>query len=368
MKITAVLFLIPSLGLCLAHNAPAQDGAYQGKVGSLRQEYNAYAHSNALQAGKQEAVNQEIGSLESKAGRIDQLSSQVDSDKSKIDGLEADFQNADSRASALEQQLQTDGESAKARVNQLMQQANQMCGQLGGSISGDNCVFTCPSNNMAPCQAKVNQFNAQAGNLLSEVKSLVQNLTDESNTAASARDTANAKKSDLENAQSALSTDKSDFNDLSSGFDADFQKAANDLEAAHIKPSLEHSEAWQQLNNVSEHQGKTPVSDYDSFNGNVVIVDKTIPPPNPQAVAKSPQYKAVYDQKASQYQQAVQETERAQKAFQEAAAQGAGRETLSALYKTLMEKKSAEVYAQYESNLLAGSRPKPAGATPTPAP
>lgn len=358
----AVIFLATGLALAAIHCVQAQDGNNQDRVGLLRREYNAYANSNSLAAGKQEAVNQELSNLEQKAARLDELSSQMEADQGKVDSLAVDYQNADSRARTMEQQLQTDGESAKARANQLMQQANQMCGQLGGSINGENCVFTCPSNNMGPCQAKVSQFNAEAGNVLSEIKTLVQNLTDESNVAVNARNAANDKKSMLDEAQSAITSDKSTFDDLNGGFDAEYQQAANDLEAAHIKPSLGHSEAWQQLNNVHDHMGKTPVSDYDTFNGNVVILDNTVAPPNPQAAAKSPQYKSVYEQKASLYQQAVQDTEHAQKEFQDAVAQGAGRESLSALYKTLMEKKSAEVYARYESNLLSGSPPKTANA------
>lgn len=358
--------------LCaLTLNARAQDESFVSRFKEVQQHYNSYTEGNKLDLSKIKNIPQELQELANKASALDALVSEIKQKKPQLDNLDYESKNAESRANALQTQLENQGESDKQRVNQLLAQQSAICSQMGGAVQGQQCVFSCPQDNMAPCQSKLNQFNAQVAQILAQIKSIAQSLQELSDRVDEAQRTASAKASALKNVQDAIDADEEKRNKQEPTFNTLLEQTRNDIENA-VKtggkvPTELNGPAAKQLTGIAEQpntkRGNEVHSQFDDFShsgGAIKIGEKDVPAANPKATEKSPQYKTAYEQKKAEYDKSVSEAANAQKAFQDAAAKGASKETLSQLYKALTQKQSAVVYKQYEVNMLTGSQPKPA--------
>jgi hypothetical protein len=366
-----VVVLMGSLPVLTALNARAQEDSFQSKLKEVQQTYNSHVDSNKIDISKIGNIPQELQDLANKASRLDELVSEINSKNSELSDLSSDSANAESKARGLEQQLENEGESDKSRVNSLVAQQSAICSQMGGSVQGQQCVFTCPQDNMAPCQSKLSQFNAQVAQILAQIRSIAQSLKELSDRVDAAQSAAQVKKDALKSAQATIAQDERQRNTQESEFNTLLKKTKSDIESAQKTgsnvPNELSSPAARQLPGIAEQpntrRGNEVHSQFDDFShyGDAIRIDSTtVPAANQKAIDKSPQYKTAYDQKKAEYDKAVSESTQAEVAFQKAVSSGATKEAMSDLYKALMEKKSAVIYKQYQVNMLTGSQPKPA--------
>ena len=366
-----VVVLMGSLPILTGLNVCAQEDSYQSKLKEVQQTYNNYVDSNKIDMSKIGNIPQELQELANRASKLDDLVSEINAKKSKLNDLSSDSANAESKARGLAQQLENEGESAKAQVNSLLGQQSAICSQMGGSIQGQQCVFSCPQDNMAPCQSRLSQFNAQVAQIVAQIRSISQSLEELSNRVDAAQNAAQVKADALKSAQATIDQDESQRNTQEPEFNSLLEKTKSEivsaLKAGSNVPRELNGPAARQLTGIAEQPvtrpGNEVHSQFDDFShsGDAIRIDSTtVPAANQKAVDKSPQYKTVYNQKKAEYDRAVSESTQAEAAFQKAASSGGTKETMSDLYKALMEKKSAVIYKQYQVNMLTGSQPKPA--------
>lgn len=346
LKISALLLVL------LLTPGMRADSDVKTQANTLSNEYHAFVNNNTIQANMVDKINAEINELQNRADKLDALKAEIDALEMQVPDLESAYRNADSHASALENQLEGEKQNAKNRVNALLQQQNDICTQLGGTIQGQQCIFTCPQNNMGPCQSKLNSFDNQVAAIKSQLQSIVNTLQADAGAAQNARNDASAKNAEWEGKSSDLTEKKKDYDARREQYFTDATRIGNELDSAHIKPSLK-GPAWQQANNV-QHDPRN----FDTFTGNVVISSSTANIPTPKVAEKSLPYKKAYDTASEELQHATERAEAADKALHAAEANHASQQELQELLKKSSEATSAQIWLTYQRSLLNGGTPK----------
>jgi hypothetical protein len=348
---TAIKFSILLLIVLMVQNMRADD-SMKSRVDSLSNEYQAFVNNKTIQTKMIDKINAEIVELQNRANKIDALKAEIDKLQMEVPDLEAEYKNADARATGLENQLEGKKQNATNRVNALLQQQNGICSQLGGSIQNNECIFSCPQNNMGPCQAKVNSFDNQVATIKSQIQSTASALQSDLQEAENARSNASAKNAEWDSKNTEMEQKKTEYDTKREQFFADATRVGNELDGAHIKPTLK-GPAWQQLNNVNADQ-----HNYDNFTGNVVITTNTASIPVPEVADKSPEYKKAYESATKAVDTATQRAEAAEKALHAAEANHATQEELQQLIKKSSDATSAKIWLIYQRSLLNGGTPK----------
>jgi DNA repair exonuclease SbcCD ATPase subunit len=185
-----------------------------------------------LDHGQVEGFEQRITALKAEAASLDQLQTQVETERNQLDPFEAAFNNARATADASRRKYENDLEDAKRRIEALDQQQYAICSQLGGSVSGKKCEWSCPQNNMAPCQAKLDRFNQQVAGLTSQAASILKGMEAEQQqadvadkNATTARQQWQDKKNELDGLEKDLAGKKNAFEHEADAFEKDLNSA-----------------------------------------------------------------------------------------------------------------------------------------------
>ncbi len=346
LKISALLIVL------LSTPGMRADSDVKTQANTLSNEYHAFVNNNTLQANMIDKINAEITELQNRADKLDALKAEIDTLEMQVPDAESEYRNADAYASGLENQLDGKKQDANNRVNALLQQQDTICTQLGGSIKGQQCIFTCPQNNMGPCQSKLNSFDNQVAVIKSQIQSIANSLQADINAAQNARSAASAKNAEWQAKSSDLTEKKNDYDTRREQYFTDATRIGNELDSAHIKPSLK-GPAWQQANNV-QHDPRN----FDTFTGNVVISSSTANIPTPKVAEKSLPYKKAYDTASEELQHATERAEAADKALHAAEANHASQQEVQELLKKSSDATSAQIWLTYQRSLLNGGTPK----------
>jgi hypothetical protein len=131
----------------------------------------------------------------------------VETPKEQLDRLESEYQDALARANELSARLDVMLADARAKNASILQRSKPICDQLGGaSDDSGTCVFTCPHNDPAACDAKTRDFNHQAAALIQEKQSTMTNLKAFASLVRAAWTDAATKKQAWEKLQAQLET------------------------------------------------------------------------------------------------------------------------------------------------------------------
>lgn len=201
-----------------------------------------------LDHGQVEGFEQRITALKAEAASLDQLQTQVETETNQLDPFAAAFNNARATADAARRKYENDLEDAKRRIEALDQQQYAICSQLGGSISGGKCEWSCPQNNMAPCQAKLDSFNQQVAGLQSQAASILKGMQAEQQQADAADKEATTARQQWQDKKNELDGLEKDFADKKNGFEQEADAFEKDLNSAPTTPlGLKNTKALGQL-------------------------------------------------------------------------------------------------------------------------
>jgi hypothetical protein len=327
---------------------------------AMQQRLNESVQNKTIQADQIGKLQNEIADLIKEAQQLDQLQAEVNNLEPNVSDLDTAQKDAGVQADNAANKLQADIQDAQTTAKNLEDSEVALCQQLGGSLSGQQCEFRCPADNMGPCNQKSQQVDQKTAQDTAQIQALEGQLETEKSQADALRTDATTKESDWKTSQDNLDKEKSQLADLTDQFNKDVNRIDQELDDAHIKPSLK-GQGWQDLNNVHQH-GPAPAhgSDFDRSNGNVIISNDSSSIPAPPAASKSPAFAQKFDEARKTLDTATADRDAAQKALSAAEASGtANQADLQRLIQDYSKKQGAAIYAQYNVKLLGGSQPKP---------
>jgi len=247
--------------LCLAVGARADDVTYMSQAEGA----NAALQLEGphLSTSDKSSFEQTIADLKTKATELDQLKSQIDAKTQDVNAAQTDYDTANSAATPLRQQADQASQDGKSRVEQIVQSVNGICTQMGGSVNGEECLFTCPENQQQECSQKVAAFNSQIAQLKSQIESIVQGIQEAEQKAQAAEAEANQKQQAVQAAQSAVDDLNKQLQPKADAFQQELQTFTDDLKKAEKPISLKLGPAYHQAQQVLGHMTENEVTCYD---------------------------------------------------------------------------------------------------------
>jgi hypothetical protein len=217
-----------------SYNAPlaSADESFTEKAGQVKTDVEHQIHVKHFDNSVKQKLESDVRNLLDMAASIDQRQASIEKEQSHVDDLEMINEYAKSNADELASQLDQDAQSAKTKIQNLINQLGTTCRSLNGNWNPQGadaaCTRTvsCTSDQPDVCDSQKQQFesafNNAAGPVKSQIAALKQSLEQEQQRVQDASHASDYAKSDFDQANSALArdtkkldTDKQAFEDLS---------------------------------------------------------------------------------------------------------------------------------------------------------
>lgn len=191
--IVSVLVAVSGLTLALAASAQSGNRDYRTEVQNAEAALKRES-PRLYDSADRSSLSLRIDQLKEMAADLQALQSRLDAPNFDLDSARSAVDAAHVNAVALRQQASQTDTWADNRLRQLEQSQYDVCGQMGGTINANKCVFQCSSDHMEVCQQKSAAFDRAVGGI-NQTAAEVRRKAIESDGAATA---AEAKESALQ--------------------------------------------------------------------------------------------------------------------------------------------------------------------------
>ncbi len=221
--------------------------------------------SNHLSASDKAALTQSVANLNGQAAELDQLQSQIGSKNQTASDAQSAYDAASAAASDSRRRADQANQDAQSRIHELALLPPSICGQMGGSVSGAQCVFSCPEDQSAVCSQKTSAFDGRMAALRSQIANIAQSIQGGEQQAEAAEREVSDKQTALQDAQSALADLKKQLAPHLKAFQQDLQTLNQTLAAVEKSPLKFHlGQAYRQAQEVLKHMNETDRTCYDT--------------------------------------------------------------------------------------------------------
>lgn len=225
-RVTALLGVVLLVGL---RDAAGQDAIYSAKVNEVARQFKIAVTGNKIAAGKIGGIKAELATLKSKAQALDELAATVSSEQSHLSSLRADKSNESAQVDELQRQLDQQSADGKSQVSALLAQQATICSGMGGTVQGQQCVFSCPQNNMSPCNAKMNDFNGRIEQIRTQLTALLKSLEAVDQQVDQAKEAEDNTQTAIAQTEKSLADDRKAQSDAEGEFNQLLKKADADI-------------------------------------------------------------------------------------------------------------------------------------------